>query len=199
MNKIGTKIATVWMIGQDVPDEIAFPLMLERFKFLTVIDPATGCWNWTGRPGHNGYAQASFRGKRIRINRLMYMVAKGPIPDGQVVMHSCDNRQCVNPEHLSVGAQRDNLLDCLNKGRNFHSNKTHCPRGHAYDAENQRIELRVTNGRYRRVCKPCQRISIRKRVGWPEHLWGLPAQPLGQKPPELIAWQSSQSQNEVAK
>lgn len=50
-------------------------------------------------------------------HRYAYEQAKGPIPDGMVVMHTCDNRKCVNPEHLIVGTQSDNMRDCVAKGR----------------------------------------------------------------------------------
>lgn len=115
--KFGKTIAVVRFIGRDVPDEVAFPLMMARFQRRTKIDPVTGCWNWQGKRGWNGYGQVCFRGTQWRINRLMYTIAIGPIPPGMVVMHTCDNRQCLNPEHLVMGTQKQNIHDCCYKFR----------------------------------------------------------------------------------
>lgn len=67
-----------------------------------------------GRPGkRDGYVRVS----RGLAHRVAWIDAHGPIPDGLVVMHSCDNRRCVNLEHLSLGTQADNIHDAQRKGR----------------------------------------------------------------------------------
>ena len=66
----------------------------------------------------NGYGAMKVDGKTVGTHRLAYEAFKGPIPDGLLVMHSCDNRRCCNPGHLSVGTHRDNVMDMVRKNRN---------------------------------------------------------------------------------
>jgi hypothetical protein len=179
----GRKRATINFIGQDVSDDIAFPLAFERLKANTRIDPVSGCWLWTKYIYPTGYAQMSFRCRQWRAHRLMYMVAKGPVGNLHV-MHSCDVRNCINPEHLSLGTNEENIHDALRKGRphrgNLMSQKTHCPSGHPY-AETARWDKGRRNVP-KRSCTVCQRIIQRKKAGWPDALLNLPPQKLGQRP-----------------
>ncbi len=80
------------------------------------------CWGWLGALNHGGYGVFGGGNKpsgmpQIRAHRLMYMLKVGPIPAQHVVMHSCDNPNCVNPDHLSVGTQADNMRDMSSKRR----------------------------------------------------------------------------------
>lgn len=77
------------------------------------------CWEWTAarRHGYGIVQNAKGRGKGVMAHRLSYEIANGPIPDGLVVMHICDNPPCVNPAHLRQGTQRENTLDMMSKGR----------------------------------------------------------------------------------
>lgn len=82
------------------------------------------CWPWTGGCVVGGYGVVVLGGgKRQRANRAMWEITNGPIPPGEgyhgtVVMHTCDNPICVNPDHLRIGTQGDNTLDMCAKGRN---------------------------------------------------------------------------------
>lgn len=67
--------------------------------------------------GNHGYIMIRSNMKRMCAHRVIYREHYGEIPEGMVVMHSCDNRTCINPEHLSLGTHRDNALDMINKGR----------------------------------------------------------------------------------
>ncbi len=91
------------------------------------------CFEWKGAKVTGGYGVKRWRGKNQYVHRIAYEWAHGPIPPGNVVMHTCDNRCCVNPDHLRAGTQGDNLRDMHAKGRAWQSKKTHCPRGHPYD------------------------------------------------------------------
>ena len=85
------------------------------------VDPGTGCWVWTGSLHRTGYGRLMFgpaKSRRARFaHRVSYEVHVGPIPDGMYVLHRCDNPPCVNPEHLSLGTQFDNMGDAATKGR----------------------------------------------------------------------------------
>lgn len=77
------------------------------------------CWEWGGSCTKDGYAQ--FRlGPRIRkAHQVCWEMFWGPIPEGKWVLHTCDNRRCVNPFHLWLGTRQDNIDDMVAKGRNL--------------------------------------------------------------------------------
>jgi len=79
-----------------------------------------GCWFFTGAKLSSGYGKISVtRSKPGFAHRVSYEVFNGQIPDGYVVMHTCDNPSCVNPEHLVAGTQKQNWLDARGKCRNY--------------------------------------------------------------------------------
>ncbi len=75
------------------------------------------CWEWQAFRFVNGYGQFWHQGRDGKAHRMAYTMAKGPIPEGLVVMHTCDNRACCNPDHLRLGTQGDNLQDMYDKDR----------------------------------------------------------------------------------
>jgi hypothetical protein len=77
-----------------------------------------GCWEWTSSiSSPSGYGKLDFKGKTVSAHRASYKVFKGEIPKGKHICHSCDNRKCVNPDHLWVGTAKDNVHDMIKKGR----------------------------------------------------------------------------------
>ena len=76
------------------------------------------CWEWQGPRNHHGYGELrSRRTGRERAHRVVYEQVYGPIPEGQLVLHKCDNPPCVRPDHLFLGTQADNMRDMTVKGR----------------------------------------------------------------------------------
>lgn len=87
-------------------------------RFWSMVNKTESCWLWTGGKMPNGYANFHIeRNKSWRVHRFSYWLANGEIPPGKGVLHKCDVRHCVNPDHLFIGSQKDNLQDCKSKGR----------------------------------------------------------------------------------
>ncbi len=92
--------------------------LLERFNTKYQINPHNHCWEWKGACYKNGYGNIMLEdGKVTGSHRVSWLIHKGEIPFKHNVCHTCDNVKCVNPDHLFIGTQKDNLKDMTNKGR----------------------------------------------------------------------------------
>lgn len=91
--------------------------MEDRFDNFVIPEPMSGCWLWDGGYSGSGYGRFNVRGKMVQAHRFSYERYVGAIPDDLFVCHRCDVRPCVNPDHLFVGTQSDNLRDMVAKGR----------------------------------------------------------------------------------
>ena len=88
----------------------------ERFMSKVKVSD-TGCWEWQASTFSNGYGQFKVANKTFRSHRWSYQHYLGAITDGMFVCHKCDNKRCVNPDHLFLGNQQDNMDDMKSKGR----------------------------------------------------------------------------------
>lgn len=90
-----------------------------HLRFWRFVEKSEGCWVWSGAKDKHGYGNiSSGRGlSPYKAYRLAYEMFNGPIKDGLVIRHKCDNPSCVNPEHLEIGTQKDNVRDMMERGR----------------------------------------------------------------------------------
>lgn len=92
--------------------------LLERLLNKIIIDDVTNCWEWQGGKNNLGYGLIRDEKRMRTTHRVSYEEhTQTKIPNHLVVMHSCDNPKCTNPQHLSLGTRKDNMQDMLRKGR----------------------------------------------------------------------------------
>jgi hypothetical protein len=91
---------------------------MRKRKEITYEIDENGCWNCISHAKNiKGYPHLIRNGKQWIMSRYIYTQIHGQIPDGMYVCHKCDNPSCINPEHLFLGTQTDNMQDMVNKGR----------------------------------------------------------------------------------
>jgi hypothetical protein len=118
--------------------------ILERFWSKVKIDSSDKCWEWNGGKKGGDLARGAFyyQGKSIHAHRFSWMLLNGEIPFGIQVQHTCDNGSCVNPNHLYLGTQSENLKDAFRRKRRDQHGENHT---HNILNNRQVLEIR---GRY---------------------------------------------------
>ena len=128
-----------------------------RLDRLSVPEPMSGCWLWLGATIWGGYGRIKFGDRHQLAHRVSYEVYTGhPIPAGMTIDHLCRTRSCINPTHLEVVTQQENVL----RGQGLaahHAKKTACVQGHPFSPENTITGKRPSW----RVCRQCKLVSDR--------------------------------------
>lgn len=154
---------------------LARPIM-DRFLEACIPEPNSGCWLWLLSLRNDGYGAFAVRRNKSRpAHQISFELFKGGLPRKSspfawVIMHTCDNKVCVNPDHLKLATQQENIRDSMRKGRSrmgtHFAVRTHCINGHPFDVAN---EFRRSDGGGR-GCRECSRLRqeqyrIRKAKG----------------------------------
>jgi len=139
----------------------------ERFEKNVEFIPFSTCHWWTGYGLPSGYGQISAHGRTQSAHRISYELYNGDIPKGMLVLHECDNPSCVNPAHLFIGTQKENMDDMSSKERSLAGEKHPSSK---LTAE-QVIEIRLSDLSQKKLAKKFNtsqaRISqIIRRVAW---------------------------------
>lgn len=95
-------------------------------------------------PNTNGYTVATIRGKRKLLHRHAYEECFGDIPEGMLICHKCDNKKCINPEHLEVGTHRKNVQDAIDRG--LYSTGENHPNSKLTENEVRSIKVMLNSG-----------------------------------------------------
>ena len=120
---------------------------IDKFWNRVSISGLYGCWQWTGAVNNKGYGIYWNTGKNLSVyktllaHRVSWVLRFGAIARGLLVLHRCDNTRCVNPDHLFLGTQKDNITDSLLKGRHRYG----CLRGESHP------ESKLTNSDVREI------------------------------------------------
>lgn len=120
----------------------------DKVRFWTLVSKGDTCWNWTGRLFASGYGAFSLRGVSLRAHRVSFALANLEIEPGMEIHHTCENKRCVNPEHLEeMTVEEHRALQ----------RKPYCSKGHPMRSPN------LIYKRGSRICKTCHYEANRER------------------------------------
>jgi hypothetical protein len=136
-----------------------------------------GCWIWNGAKTGNterAYGVISIKSVRVApmlVHRVVYESRFGPVPDGLDVCHSCDNRLCVNPDHLWTGTRKQNMQDCASKGRHWsQTGKYSPPKGSSHPMarinEDDVVEIRKLHSSGKSMAEIGRAFGVTKTSVW---------------------------------
>lgn len=144
----------------------------ERLLLHIMRITETGCWIWMGSTDGDGYGQINLgNGKLGRAARVSYALFKGTIPNGLHVLHSCDIRPCINPDHLHLGTHQENMAEMILRGRDRKATPHGEKHGRSKLTECQVISIRADFRKYREIAADygvaaTQIYKIKNHITW---------------------------------
>ncbi len=121
--------------------------LLERFWRQANIKGPNECWEWKSTKGTKRYGTFKYKNKTWTVSRLAFFISGGKLTEGKnCVLHSCDNRKCVNPAHLFAGSNKDNVLDRVRKNRSYRPMGEKAPKAKLTEAQVIKIREVYKNG-----------------------------------------------------
>lgn len=135
----------------------------ERYQYMVAIQEDTdSCWLWKGKHRKpRQYPAFKIDGKHIQVHRWTYEHFVGPVPEGLLVDHLCNNNNCLNPWHLEPKTSLANTMRGSTPARR-NAERTHCIHGHPFDEANTRYRKSYTSERLHRWCATCNLIHSRE-------------------------------------
>ena len=130
-------------------------------RFLSKVNKTDGCWLWTASKDEKRYGHFGIGQRVCKAHRVAYELWNGPIPAGVLVRHKCDEPSCVNPEHLELGTNQDNVDDRQTRGRGrWATGKQHGTYTHPHIVQGQ------NNGRSKLTDDDVREIRILRGFGF---------------------------------
>lgn len=130
-------------------------------RFIDKIAITDNCWIYRGHITSQGYGRIHIGKTSYLVHRLMFIEKYGEIPRGLVLDHLCRNRACINPDHLEMVTNLENIKRGIDG--EWNRIKTHCPQGHEYNKKNTHYKIRTNRRGFNRVCRLCSRNYMRRK------------------------------------